>query len=112
MENRIREAYSLRSVGIADGLSVPAGHLTHSALTRSGALTANLHFVPILALPLPLQGPVFGMLRIPCNASGIIKKRQLPPRSKILWWETDLRVPRRISGDIAAILKRNPMRKK
>lgn len=76
MENRIREAYSLRSVGIADGLSVPAGHLTHSALTRSGALTANLHFVPILAhYDAPrLRGPVSGLLRIPCNACGINKK--------------------------------------
>lgn len=59
--NRIREAYSLRSVGIADSLSVPAGHLTHSALPRSGALTANLHSVPILAHygALRLRGPVF-----------------------------------------------------
>lgn len=59
--NRIREAYSLRSVGIADSLSVPAGHLTHSALPRSGALTALRCFTAPFAHygALRLRGPVF-----------------------------------------------------
>ena len=59
--NRIREAHSLRSVGIADGLSVPAGHLTHSALPRSGALTALRCFTAPFAHygALRLRGPVF-----------------------------------------------------
>lgn len=59
--NRIREAHSLRSVSIADGLSVPAGHLTHSALPHSGALTALRCFTAPFAHygALRLRGPVF-----------------------------------------------------
>lgn len=57
--NRIREAHSLRSVSIADGLSVPAGHLTHSALPHSGALTPLRRF----AAPFrPLRTPCSGVL--------------------------------------------------
>ena len=60
MVNRIREAYSLRSVGIADGLSVPAGHLTHSAILAPGPLLRIS--TPFRFLPAPhsvLRGPVF-----------------------------------------------------
>ncbi len=59
MANRIREAHSLRSVSIADGLSVPAGHLTHSALVHSGALTPLRRFA---ALFRPLRTPCSGVL--------------------------------------------------
>lgn len=84
--NRIRGSYSLRSVGIADRPSPSAplpAHPLHDS--RSGALTANLHFVPILAhYELRSRGPVSGMLRIPCNASGINRKTSTPPTFKNL----------------------------
>lgn len=57
--NRIREAHSLRSVSIADGLSVPAGHLTHSALPLSGALTPLRRFASPFR---PLRTPCSGVL--------------------------------------------------
>lgn len=47
--NRIRGRYSLCSLGIAEAPSAAITAPPTLRLRRSGALTANLHFVPILA---------------------------------------------------------------
>ena len=56
---------------------------THSAILAPGLLlriSTPFRFLPTTHSV--LRGPVSGMLGIPCNASGIIKRRQLLPRPK------------------------------